>query len=54
MLARKYYIAIAQILCETKAKTQTVHGLADYFKQDNARFDRGRFIKAVNACKRKK
>jgi len=56
MLSRKHYCAIARIMADdyplaennTPADVwqRAVNHLAEYFTQDNPRFDRARFLKA--------
>ena len=66
MLTKKDYVAIAEIIeneynlfddtgeddTEGKHATRSIAGkLADYFEQDNSRFDRERFMKACGLKK---
>lgn len=51
MLSRKHYIEVAKILADSdlsqEARRSIAKDLADYFKGDNARFDRDRFMTAA-------
>ena len=46
-LSKKHYVAFAEILKISGANDVTVKLLADYFAEDNSRFDRERFSAAV-------
>lgn len=50
-VSKKDFVAIAEILCETDASRDTRDGLARYFKTQNPRFDRDRFLRATEACR---
>jgi hypothetical protein len=46
-MAKKHYELIAAVLLANAAPRRIVMALADAFKQDNAKFDRSRFIRAA-------
>ena len=46
-LSKKNFQKTAQILHDTKASPDTVLSFANYFGEENPRFDRERFIDAV-------
>ena len=51
-VTKKDFIAMADILCHTKASARTVNELSSYFKSQNPRFDTGRFKTAAKSCRR--
>jgi hypothetical protein len=51
-VTKRDFVAIAEILCETDASRETNDGLAAYFRSQNPRFDRERFLRATEACRR--
>ena len=48
MTSRKHYIAAAALLLEHRASPELARAFADLFAQDNARFDRARFLEACD------
>jgi len=52
-VTKKDFTAIADILCQHDARASMVGDVADYFKTQNPRFNRDRFVEAVRTCKRK-
>lgn len=50
-VTKRDFTAIAKICCETDAPRETSERLAGYFKSQNPRFDRERFLRATEACK---
>jgi len=50
-VTKRDFVAIAEILCEEKAATKLKERLAGYFRSQNARFDRDRFLRATNNCR---
>tara|TARA_R100001510_G_C7622900_1_gene183412 strand:+ start:260 stop:451 length:192 start_codon:yes stop_codon:yes gene_type:complete len=51
-MSRKHYEEIALILGRSNIDDGDIENLADYFKMDNSRFDKQRFINAVNKVRR--
>ena len=51
-MSRKHYEEIALILGRSNIDDGDIENLADYFKMDNSRFDKQRFITAVNKVRR--
>ena len=51
-VSKKDFVAIAEILCLEKASTSLKESLASYFRSQNPRFDRERFLRATNTCRR--
>ena len=51
-MSRKHYEEIALILGRSNIDDGNIEDLADYFKMDNSRFDKQRFINAVNKVRR--
>ena len=51
-MSRKHYEEIALILGRSNIDDGNIENLADYFKMDNSRFDKQRFINAVNKVRR--
>ena len=51
-MSRKHYEEIALILGRSNIDDGDIENLADYFKMDNSRFDKQRFINAVNKERR--
>ena len=51
-MSRKHYEEIALILGRFIIDDGDIENLADYFKMDNSRFDKQRFINAVNKVRR--
>lgn len=61
MLSKKYYVAIAKVICNIYTQSSRneisshglktiVHSFADLFQADNPNFDRQRFIDYVYEC----
>jgi len=50
-VTKRDFVAIAEILCETRASKETKGRLAEYFGSQNPRFDRERFLRATNNCR---
>ena len=46
-LTKKHFIKIAKILKESNADNQLIQKFVDFFREENPKFDRERFI---NAC----
>lgn len=46
-VTKQDFVAIANILCGTRAPNGTVEAMANYFATSNPRFDRARFEKAA-------
>ncbi len=51
-VAKRDFVAIAEILCEEKATGRLKDRLAGYFRSQNSRFDTDRFLTATRACRR--
>jgi len=51
-VTRQDFQAIAAILCDHAASEVLADSLARYFKNQNPRFDRSRFVRATRACRR--
>ena len=51
-MSRKHYEEIALILGRSNIDDGDIENLADYFKMDNPRFDKQRFINAINKHRR--
>lgn len=51
-VTKKDFVALAYLLCSHKASTPLVEDMATYFKQQNQRFDIGRFVAATKSCRR--
>lgn len=49
-VTKKDFMAMSKILCRNGASGGLVGDLADYFKSENPRFDRERFIRATEKC----
>jgi hypothetical protein len=49
---KKDFIAIADLLCNHRASSELVHGFANHFARQNARFDASRFVAATKSCRR--
>lgn len=47
MNTKQNFIAAARMLVETKASGETIHAFADFFENDNPRFDRQKFLEAA-------
>jgi hypothetical protein len=51
-VTKKDFMAIGTILCNRNASSGLVNDVADYFKSQNPRFDRDRFVTfAKKSCK---
>lgn len=50
-LTKKDFVGIAGILCKHDASPALTKAFAGYFKEENPRFDEGRFVAAVKSCK---
>jgi hypothetical protein len=50
-VTKRDFVAIATILCEEKASTGLKERLAGYFRSQNPRFDRERFLRATESCR---
>jgi hypothetical protein len=50
-VTKRDFTAIAKICCETDTPRETSERLAGYFRSQNPRFDRDRFLRATEACK---
>jgi hypothetical protein len=50
-VTKRDFVAIAEILCEKKASASLKTTLADYFRSQNPRFDRERFLRATTSCR---
>jgi hypothetical protein len=48
MLSKKDYVAIAEIIKNSKTEKEMITGLMGYFSEDNPRFDPIRFMKYIN------
>jgi len=51
-MSRKHYEEIALILSASNIEDKDMQALSDYFKMDNPRFDKQRFINAINKHRR--
>ena len=49
-VTKKDFQTFAKILCRREASSGLVGDLADYFKGQNPRFDRDRFVRATQKC----
>jgi len=49
-VTQKDFIAVSKILCRNGASDSLVSSLADYFQDQNPRFNRTRFIRATQKC----
>lgn len=52
--SKKDYEATARILHESKSKKEAEEKFADYFSEDNPRFDRERFLNAAKTGEMKR
>jgi hypothetical protein len=51
-VSKQDFVAIANILCTERASTVLKQRFADYFGNQNPRFDTARFLKATQTCTR--
>jgi hypothetical protein len=49
---KKDFIALADLLCNHRASTELIQGVASYFARQNPRFDLNRFVAATKSCRR--
>jgi len=49
-VTKQDFVAIARIFCKRQVSEGVAHDLADYFAQQNPRFQRDRFIAATRKC----
>ena len=50
---KKDFVALADLLCNHRASSELVHGVANYFARQNPRFDASRFTAAASSCRRR-
>lgn len=48
---KKDFVALADLLCNHRASSELIHGVANYFARQNPRFDARRFVAASNSCR---
>lgn len=49
-VTKKDFMALSKIMCHNGASESLIRGVADYFKEQNPRFDRERFVRATQKC----
>lgn len=47
------FVALADLLCNHRASSELIHGVANHFARQNPRFDAARFAAAASACRRR-